>query len=128
MLQLTAVPAPSIQHQFYGYGKSEEIVARAIKGKRDQVQLLTKYGLRWDKTEGEHYFVWEDEHGTQTIYRNSRKASIIQECENSLRRLQTDYIDLYQCHRRDPSTPLEENYGSNGAAAQGRQDPSCRSK
>jgi aryl-alcohol dehydrogenase-like predicted oxidoreductase len=92
----------------YGYGRSEELVAKAIKGRRDKVQLLTKYGLRWDSTEGDHFFSWSDENGEKNIYRNARKKSIISECENSLRRLEADYIDLYQCHWRDPSTPLEE--------------------
>lgn len=92
----------------YGYGRSEEIVAKAIAGKRDKVQILTKYGLRWDATEGEHFFDWSDEGETKNIYKNARKGSIIKECEDSLRRLKTDYIDLYQCHWRDNSTPVEE--------------------
>jgi hypothetical protein len=57
------------------------------------VQLLTKYGLRWDSTEGKHHFDWkDDEFGKKNIYRNARKKSIIKECKDSLRRLQTDYI------------------------------------
>lgn len=94
----------------YGYGRSERIVARALSDiPRDTVEILTKFGLRWDRKEGEPYFTWTDEeHGTRDIYRNARRDSIIEECNASLRRLDTEYIDLYQCHRRDPTTPLEE--------------------
>jgi aryl-alcohol dehydrogenase-like predicted oxidoreductase len=93
----------------YGYGYSEEVVGKAIAGKRDSVQLLTKYGLRWDDTAGVHHFDWTDEQfGERHIYKNARRASVIHECEQSLRRLKTDHIDLYQCHWRDESTPVEE--------------------
>lgn len=92
----------------YGFGKSEELVAKAIAGKRDKVQLLTKFGLCWDTTEGEHFFDLPEGGKTYHIYRNARKKSIIKECEESLKRLQTDHIDLYQCHWRDHTTTIEE--------------------
>ncbi len=92
----------------YGYGYSEELVAKAIKDRRDQVQILTKFGLRWDSTDGEHFFDLDEKGKTVNIYKNARKQSILKECDDSLRRLKTDYIDLYQCHWRDTTTPLEE--------------------
>jgi len=80
----------------YGFGRSEEIVGKALKGyvPRDQVVVATKAGLEWnDKGK---------------VFRNSSRARILKEVEDSLRRLQTDYIDLYQVHWPDPLVPIEE--------------------
>ncbi len=95
----------------YGQGLSEEIVGEAIKGlPRDKVQLFTKFGLRWDKPVGEFYFQSKDNTGKEIdIYKHAGKEQVIAECESSLRRLGTDYIDLYQIHWPDPSTPIEES-------------------
>jgi len=94
----------------YGQGTSEEIVGEAIKGTpRDKVQILTKYGLNWEGTNGEFYFSSRNNQGKPIdIYRYSGKDSIIKECETSLRLLGTDYIDLYQIHWADPTTPVQE--------------------
>jgi aryl-alcohol dehydrogenase-like predicted oxidoreductase len=81
----------------YSEGESEEIVGRALKGRRDDVVLATKV------------------HGEMGPGRNERGNSrlwIFQEVENSLRRLQTDHIDLYQLHRPDPATDIEEQLGA----------------
>jgi aryl-alcohol dehydrogenase-like predicted oxidoreductase len=94
----------------YGFGLSEEIVGKAIQGKRDKVQIMTKYGLRWDDTHGDFFFSTRRNDGTPAnIHRFAGKESIIKECENSLRRLNTDYIDLYQQHWPDKTTPMEES-------------------
>jgi aryl-alcohol dehydrogenase-like predicted oxidoreductase len=93
----------------YGFGLSEEIVGEAVRGSRDSYEILTKAGMRWEGTKGVYYFTTRDNEGnTREIYKYSGKASIISECEESLRRLGTDYIDLYQIHWPDESTPIGE--------------------
>ena len=94
----------------YGQGNSEEIVGEAIKDlPRDKVQILTKYGMRWDLARGDFAFRSADTKGKEIdIYKYAGKESIIKECEDSLRRLGTDYIDLYQIHWPDFTTPIEE--------------------
>ncbi|MFK7861358.1 MAG: aldo/keto reductase [Granulosicoccus sp.] len=88
----------------YGFGLSEEIVGEAIKGrKREEIVLATKCGLRWDiETPTLH-----NKGPEHTIYRTLDDASIRWELQQSLARLGTDYIDLYQTHWPDPETDLE---------------------
>lgn len=80
----------------YGFGLSEEIVGQAIAEHqiRDQVVLATKAGLEWDTA--------------HRVWRNASRERILKEVDDSLRRLRTDYIDLYQVHWPDPETPIEE--------------------
>jgi aryl-alcohol dehydrogenase-like predicted oxidoreductase len=99
----------------YGYGHSEELVGNALQGRRDKVILATKCGLVWYKKEG-HKFLDATEQGLAEserdkkyeIYINLRPAMIRHEIEESLRRLKTDYIDLYQTHWQDSTTPTED--------------------
>jgi aryl-alcohol dehydrogenase-like predicted oxidoreductase len=79
----------------YGFGRSEELVGQALAphGRRASAIIATKVGVEWSKGR---------------VYRSSSPERIRQELEDSLRRLGTDYIDLYQVHWPDPSVPIEE--------------------
>jgi len=81
----------------YGLGHSEEIVGQAVAGRRDRVILATKCGRAWGKD--------------GAIVRNLKAASVRRELEASLRRLKTEYIDLYQIHWPDPDPDIEEAWG-----------------
>jgi aryl-alcohol dehydrogenase-like predicted oxidoreductase len=79
----------------YGFGRSEEIVGRAIADGRlrSRVVIATKTGLEWKN---------------EKVFRNASYRRILREVEDSLRRLRTDYIDIYQVHWPDPLVPVEE--------------------
>ena len=77
----------------YGFGTSEEIVGTALEGRRSQAVIATKVGIEWRDMK---------------VYRNATRARIMQEIDDSLRRLRTDYIDIYQVHWPDPRVPVEE--------------------
>lgn len=82
----------------YGLGRSEEVIGTALKDRRDQVIIATKCGLRWDDS--------------GHVFRNSQPDSLQQELDDSLRRLQTDYIDLYQIHWPDFDVPLADSWAT----------------
>lgn len=96
----------------YGQGDSEEIVGDAIKGiSRDKLQIVTKFGMRWDLDKGDFGFKSKNNEGKDIdIYKYAGKESVIYECEQSLKRLGTDYIDLYQIHWPDVTTPISETF------------------
>ncbi|OCJ02535.1 aldo/keto reductase [Rhizobium sp. AC44/96] len=88
----------------YGLGRSEEIVGKALAGRRDQAVIATKCGLVWHTQKGRHFF---DQDG-KPVHRYLGRDAIIHEVEESLRRLGTDHIDLYITHWQDATTPIEE--------------------
>ena len=80
----------------YGFGHSEEVVGRALQGLRDEAVIATKVALEWPGGK---------------VRRNATALRIRTEIEDSLRRLRTDRIDLYQVHWPDPQVPHEETAG-----------------
>lgn len=93
----------------YGMGHSERIVGQAIRGRRDEVLIATKCGIRWDlKGEHEGMKTVTNEGKEVTLVRNLTPESIFYEVDQSLQRLGIDQIDLYQCHWPDPKTPVAE--------------------
>jgi methylglyoxal reductase len=88
----------------YGQGRAEEIVGKALEGRRDKVVLATKCGLVWHARKGTHFFDYEG----QPVHRYLAADSIVYELEQSLKRLRTDYIDHYITHWQDPTTPIPE--------------------
>jgi aryl-alcohol dehydrogenase-like predicted oxidoreductase len=83
----------------YGFGRSEEIIGKALAegGRRAGVVLATKVALDWKN---------------QRVFRDASRARIMKEIDDSLRRLRTDVIDIYQIHWPDPNTPIEETAGA----------------
>jgi len=85
----------------YGPFHSEEIVGEAVKGRRDQVQIATKFGI-----------LAHGEDGTWGMGPDGSPANVRRAVEGSLKRLGSDYIDLFYQHRMDPNTPIEDTVGA----------------
>lgn len=96
----------------YGFGLSESLIGKALKGRRDKAVIATKCGMVANTRKGEFKFnstaSGADENGHIGIYIHLAPESIEREVEMSLRRLGTDYIDLYQTHWQEEATPREE--------------------
>ena len=82
----------------YGFGHSEEVVGRAIKGRADRPYVFSKFSIVWDEK--------------REVTRSLKRESVVRECEESLRRLQIDAIDLYQIHWPDPAADIEEGWAA----------------
>lgn len=94
----------------YNLGHSEEVVGKALKGRRHNVLISTKCGLEWDYETPVFHKVMEG----RNVYRDLSAKGIRKNLEDSLRRLQTDYIDIYYTHWQTPDFalyPLEETVG-----------------
>lgn len=87
----------------YGFGASELIIGKAIKGHRDKYVISTKCGLNWNSKQGVYLLSTDD----KEVYKCLEPKFIRLEIENSLKRLKTDYVDIYYTHWQDESTPIE---------------------
>ncbi|HEX7901805.1 MAG TPA: aldo/keto reductase [Planctomycetota bacterium] len=96
----------------YGFGVGEEIVGKAIAGRRDQVVIATKCGLIWDEAKGMFFFASDDkgrkDDGPRRIHKYLGAERIRKDLEGSLKRLGTDHVDLLLTHWQDPTTPIED--------------------
>ena len=95
----------------YDFGEVESFLGRALAGRRDRVELLSKVGLRWDDDHGEVLFSFDEGSGRKTVRRDSRPAAIRRDVEESLTRLRTDVLDLCQIHHPDRRIPLADALG-----------------
>ena len=96
----------------YGFGRSEELVSKALEGiPRSNYQLLTKFGLNWSTEQGEYFFDSVNNDGKPfKMFKWASRERVTKECEDCLRRLKTDYIDLFQIHWPDNTTPINETF------------------
>jgi aryl-alcohol dehydrogenase-like predicted oxidoreductase len=89
--------------EMYGPHTNEELLGRALAGRRDEVVIATKFGVRYERTE---------DGGRRGPIRDGSPENVRRSIEGSLTRLGTDRVDLYYQHRIDPDTPIEETVGA----------------
>jgi aryl-alcohol dehydrogenase-like predicted oxidoreductase len=96
----------------YGFGHGEEVVGKAIQGRRDKVVIATKCGLSWNTSKGTLFFVSDEkgknDAGQYRIHKTLDADLVRSDLEGSLRRLGTDHVDLYLTHWQDAATPIED--------------------
>ncbi|MHA7836418.1 MAG: aldo/keto reductase [bacterium] len=95
----------------YELGRVEAELGRALRGRRDEVLLLTKVGLRWDSDHGEALFESTVDGQRRVVRRDGRPEAVRRDVEESLQRLATDVLDLVQVHQPDHRTPVAETVG-----------------
>ena len=97
----------------YEFGQSESELGRSLSGRRNEVEILSKVGLRWDDNHGDVLFdTGEGSQPRRVVRRDSRPTAIRRDVEESLMRLRTDHLDLAQIHHPDPHVPIAESLGA----------------